>query len=137
MIALFTLNGMAQEKQTVSGDKVTQKKEVKSPEDMAAMETKKMTKMLNLSSEQQTQVYEVMLEKTKVNQESRAERTKMKQSGEKVSKEDYKKIKMKVLDQQKKTTEKMKEILSEKQFLKYEKMYGKKPNVKSNQLKRG
>lgn len=136
MLALFTLNGMAQEIKTKSGEKKVQVKEQKSPADIAGAEAKKMTKYLELSSEQQKKVYDVLLEKAEANQASRAERMKMKTSKEQLSKEDYKKVKMKVLDQQKKTDEQMKEILTEEQYTKYEEMNGKKPRTVSGEVKK-
>jgi hypothetical protein len=137
MVALFTLNGIAQEKQTVSGEKVTKEKVEKTPENMAAMETKKMTKRLDLSSKQQKEVYTILLEKAKLNAESYAELKKMKSSEEKPSKEGFKTVKRKMMEQQKITDSKLKEVLSEEQFSSYQEMHGQKRRVKSKQLTKG
>jgi periplasmic protein CpxP/Spy len=137
MVALFTINGMAQEKQAVSGEKMTKEKVTKTPEDVAGMETKKLTQKLELTSEQQKEVYTILLEKAKLNAESYAELRKMKSSEEKPSKEDFKTVKRKMMEQQKITDSKLKEVLSEKQFSSYQEMHGQKRRVKSKQLTKG
>jgi len=131
-IAMFTLNGMAQEKKikASSGEKITKVKQTKSAEDIASAETKKMMLQLDLTKDQQTKVYNVLLERAKANLETRAERQKIKASKKEVTKEDYKKIRAKIVKQRDETHMKMKEILTAEQYTKYEEAFGKRPKVK-------
>ena len=128
-IAFFTLNAVAQQK-TVKSNTINKEQRTKqqrnSPEEMARINTKKLTAKLNLSAEQQKKVYNLILESTKDNIKSKSVRKEMISSKKKASKQEFKKARMTNKgDRLDKMNTKFKEILTSEQYEKYNKMNSK------------
>jgi hypothetical protein len=94
-----------------------------SAEEIAELQTKRMTLDLDLTSSQQKQIQKLNLENATERKAKMEERqSKMMEKGEKPSKEGRLKMMNERLDKQIEMKEKMKKILNEKQFEKWEKI---------------
>lgn len=94
-----------------------------SAEEIAELQTKRMTLDLDLTSSQQKQIQKLNLENATERKAKMEERqSKMMKKGEKPSKEGRLKMMNERLDKQIEMKEKMKKILNEKQFEKWEKI---------------
>ncbi|MDP5229957.1 MAG: DUF4890 domain-containing protein [Cellulophaga sp.] len=114
LVALISLNGFAQKR---GGEKLN-------PEQMATLQTKKMTSALDLNESQQTKVYQLNLENATNRQAKRDDVKALKASGERkkpTSDEQYA-MQTAMLDHQIAQKDKMKAILNKDQFAKWEKM---------------
>jgi hypothetical protein len=95
-----------------------------SPEQMATLQTKKMTLALDLNAAQQSQIQALNMENAKMHQSKMAEYKAKKEGGEKkeVTSEERFAMQNERLDHQIAQKEKMKSILSQEQYEKWEKM---------------
>lgn len=93
------------------------------PEEMATLKTKKMTLYLDLNKSQQDDIYKVNLENAKLRKAHMAERKAKKETGEasKPSKEERVAMMNKMLDHKIAVKAKMKDILNDEQYEKWEK----------------
>lgn len=93
-----------------------------SPEEIATLQTKKMTLHLDLNEAQQKKVETLFLEEAKLRKTKMEERKAMKDSSEKkqLTKEDKFKMMNERLDHQIEMKQKMKSILNDEQFEKWE-----------------
>jgi len=93
-----------------------------SAEDMASMQTKKMTLALDLTAAQQEEVKTLFLEEAKVNKEKIKAYKEMKEKMDAVkpTKEERQKMKMARMDRKIEMKAKMKSILNETQYTKWE-----------------
>lgn len=108
-------------------------------EEMATLHTKKMTLHLDLNASQQDKIYEINLENAKKRKAFMEKRKAQKESGkpaEKPSKEQRLEMMNKRLDHQIATKQKMKEILNEEQFAKWEKFQSKKSQRNKSKLRK-
>ncbi|EAS20036.1 hypothetical protein BBFL7_02436 [Flavobacteria bacterium BBFL7] len=88
------------------------------PQEMATVQSKKLTLALDLSDQQEKDVYQVLFkqaEKRKANKISREDR-------EKLTDDQKKEARLKMLDEKIAVKRKMKNILNEEQYTKWEKM---------------
>lgn len=109
-----------------------------SPEEVATLKTKKMTLHLDLNKSQQKDIYEINLEDAKMMKEKMEEREAKRKSGEreKPSKEDMFKRMNERLDHQIAMKAKMKDILNDDQYAKWEKLQAEKgKNMKGQRNK--
>lgn len=118
-LALVTLNGFAQkkEKQYINKENRTEIKKEMTAEDVAGIQTKKLTLELDLTNEQQEKVYVLILEQSKLNiatRKAREART------TKPTKDEIVKAKNDRLDQQIKMKREMKAILTAEQYAKFD-----------------
>lgn len=114
LVALISLNGFAQKR---GGEKLN-------PEQMATLQTKKMTSALDLNESQQTKVYQLNLENATNRQAKRDEAKALRANSERkkpTSEEQYA-MQTAMLDHQIAQKEKMEAILNKDQFAKWEKM---------------
>ncbi len=97
------------------------------PEEIATLQTKKMTLHLDLNDAQQDKVYEINLENAKMRKAKIAERKARKENGNatKPTKEERLEMANKKLDRQIEVKAKMKEILNDDQYAKWEKAMAK------------
>lgn len=93
-----------------------------SPEEIATLQTKKMTLHLDLNEAQQKKVETLFLEEAKLRKTKMEERKAIKESGERktITKEDKYKMMNERLDRQIEMKQKMKSILNDEQFEKWE-----------------
>ena len=126
LIALVTMQVSAQEKKRdhQRDGQRAQMEAMKdlSPEEIATLQTKKMTLHLDLNEAQQKKMESFFLEEAKFRKAKMEERKAMKESGEKkqFSKEDKYKMMNERLDHQIEVKQKMKSILNDEQFEKWE-----------------
>lgn len=124
-IALITVNATAQERKRERQNKgeherVQQFKDF-SPEEVATLQTKKMTLHLDLTDAQQKQIQAIHLEQAKVRKSKMEAHKKMhEEGGEKPSKKDRFNRANEQLDSRIALKSKMKNILSTEQFEKWE-----------------
>ncbi len=92
------------------------------PEEIATLQTKKMTLHLDLTDAQQKDIYKINLENAKIRKAHMAERKARKESGEatKPTKEERLAMANKILDRKIEVKAKMKNILNEEQYAKWE-----------------
>lgn len=90
------------------------------PEELAELKTKKMTLHLDLNESQQAEIKSIILEEAKLKQQQRSDRDKGKNS--KPSKEEQLQRMNDKLDREIEMKSKMKSILNEEQFEKWEQM---------------
>ena len=127
-IALLTLNVTAQErKKGAQRGEMKEKMEMRqnmTPEDIAELQTKKMTLHLDLNEKQQAEVNKLLLEEAKDRKAKMAEFKAKREAadGEKLSKEDRIKMANERLDHQIEMKKKMKTILNDDQYDKFDKM---------------
>lgn len=114
LVALISLNGFAQKR---GGEKLN-------PEQMATLQTKKMTLDLDLNESQQTKVYQLNLENATNRQAKRdeAKALRVNSEREKPTSEEQYAMQTAMLDHQIAQKEKMEAILNKDQFAKWEKM---------------
>jgi hypothetical protein len=93
------------------------------PDEIATLKTKKMALHLDLTDAQQKEVYKINLENAKMRKTHRAERNARKESGEatKPTKEERLAMANQKLDRQIEVKAKMKTILDDEQYAKWEK----------------
>lgn len=123
-IALISIQGIAQERKGEhrKGGRGGHAEILKAltPEEAATLQTKKMTLHLDLTEAQQKEIYELNLENAKERKAKAEELKKLRANDEKPSKEDRFKMMNERLDKQIAMKKKMKSILSEEQFKKFE-----------------
>lgn len=123
-IAFITLQATAQDQKPVlTKSKVERMNSDMSPEDIAQIQTKKMTLELDLNESQQKQVNALLLEEAKGRAEKKAAYSKMKDNAEAkaaITKEDRVKMMNERLDNQIAMKAKMKTILNADQYAKWE-----------------
>ena len=107
------------------------------PQEMAQLQTKKMTLALDLTNSQQKEVEKIHLEKAKEQQAFREDRQAKRKDGkgEKPTKEERLERMNGRLDKQIEMKEKMKKILNDEQFEKWEKINKRKQFQKSGKNK--
>ncbi|MCB0447892.1 MAG: hypothetical protein KDD03_10355 [Gelidibacter sp.] len=136
-LAVFTLQATAQEnKKEARKGEMKERMEARqdmSPEDMAKLQTKKMTLHLDLTEKQQVEVEKILLAEAKDRKAKMEEfkEKKEKAEGEKPSKEDRLKMMNEKLDHQIEMKKKMKAILNDEQYKKWDAMQEKKQFHKS------
>ncbi len=124
MIAVATLQVSAQEQKREVRKQRMESKTPYSPEEMAQLQSKKMTLTLDLSDKQQKEMSAVFLEQAKLRQSKKEAYLKSKDNAEAKtwSKEERFKMANARLDQQIEMKKKMKSILSADQYEKWGKM---------------
>jgi len=127
-LALVTLQVSAQHKKEghKKGDKMERMNDY-TPEQIAELQTKKMTLHLDLNEAQQQKVMALNLQNAsdrKAMVEAKKQMTE-KSDGQEMPKEDKLKMKNDMLDKQIAMKQKMKDILDEKQYAKWEEMMSK------------
>jgi hypothetical protein len=123
LIALVTLQVTAQEKKKeLHKEGQRERMESLTPEEIASLQTKKMTLHLDLTEEQQTKIQALHLDEAKMRKAKMEERKAMKESEETkaFTKEDKVKMMNERLDHQIATKQKMKSILNTEQYTKWE-----------------
>ena len=141
-LALVTIQVSAQNKKQGerNGDRMERGERMSdfTPEEMAQLQTKKMTLALDLTASQQKQVQALQLENAKARKAKMEERqAKMKDGkAERPSKEERFAMMNERLDNKMEMKEKMKKILNEEQFAKWEQNQGRK-HGKSNKNHKG
>lgn len=142
-LAVVTLNVSAQERQR-EGQKGAMKERMEmrqdmTPQEMASLQTKKMTLHLDLTDKQQKEVEAILLEEATARKVKMAEhKGKMqKADGEKPSKEERLKMMNERLDHQIEMKKKMKTILNAEQYEKFEAMQSNKQNMRDHKSKMG
>lgn len=136
-IALFTLNGIAQERKQDRKGKQNRSELRKqmTPSEIADLRAKKMTLHLDLTDAQQKKVHQVYLNQAKTNEGLRKNhKAKDGEKREKPSKDEMVKMQNLRLDQQIEMKREMKSILTAEQYAKFEKM---KPRKHKKRGKRG
>ena len=124
VLALFALQVTAQERKRVHQNKERgQKMMTLSAEEMATLQTKKMTLHLDLNESQQAKIQKINLENATKRKAMMEARKAKKETGntEKPSKEERLAMVNAKLDHQIATKAKMKEILNDEQYAKWEK----------------
>ena len=124
-LALFTINGMAQEKRTNQGHKKggSELMQQMTPSDIADLKTKRLTLNLDLNDTQQEKVHALILNQAKANESFRKQRNQGKgENNEKPTKDEFVKMQKTRLDQQIKMKQEMKALLTADQYAKFEKM---------------
>ena len=124
-LALFTLNGVAQEKRKKQVDRKqgSELRKEMTPSEVADLKAKKMTLKLDLTDAQQKKAHTLFLNQAKVNDELRKGRKAAKgEKKEKPSKDEFVIMQNQKLDQQIKMKREMKAILTPEQYAKFEKM---------------
>ena len=91
-----------------------------SAEDMASLQTKKMTLHLDLNDKQQKEIYAINLENAKLRKAHMEDRKAKREAGEKPSQEERVAMMNAQLDRKIEIKEKMKTILNTEQFAKWE-----------------
>lgn len=124
LIALMTISTQAQEMKKES--QTTKKQQFiqgLTPEESATLRTKKMTLLLDLTESQQREIKKINLEMTKERSVKREERKKKREQikAQRPSKEERLSMMNNRLDKQIETKKKMKRVLNEKQYGKWEK----------------
>tara|TARA_R100001369_G_scaffold90224_1_gene128934 strand:- start:2444 stop:2893 length:450 start_codon:yes stop_codon:yes gene_type:complete len=128
-IAFFTLNAVAQEKKTKSATlnkELHTKQQNSSPKEIADMKTEKLSQQLDLTSGQQKKVYNLILEYSKVDIESKLKTKKEMASKDRIDMQESKKSYL--INREKQMSQmnsKFKNILSDEQYKKYEKITSK------------
>ena len=135
-LALFTLNGVAQEKRKKSSDRkerMSLRKDM-TPKDIADLKSKKLTLQLDLTDAQQRKVHQLILKQAESNQSLRkAHKADNDEKREKPSKEERVKKQNLKLDKMIALKREMKTILTAEQYAKFEKM---KPRERKRKGKR-
>lgn len=137
VLAIFTLSTSAQERRQDRKGHDHMKEIMKdlTPEEVANLKTKKMTLRLDLTDRQQQQVESIFLDQAIERQKKREARN-GKAEGEKPSKEEFLKMENQRLDHQIEMKRQMKEILSEEQYAKFEKMKPRRHHKKGKRAKK-
>ena len=126
-LAFVTLQATAQDKKESHKKDRSERMSDFTPQEMAELQTKKMTLHLDLNDAQQQKIMALNLENAQDRKSMMENRKKMMENKEskEISKEDKLKIKNTMLDKQIATKKKMKDILDEKQYAKWEEMAAK------------
>ncbi|WP_418511805.1 hypothetical protein [Corallibacter sp.] len=120
-LAFVSVQAMAQDRKHRNGDRQDKMAQY-TPEQIAELQTKQMTLELDLSDAQQKDVQKINLENAQLRKQAMDKRREMKENNaERPSKEAMLKYKNDKLDQQIATKRKMKDILNEEQYSKWEK----------------
>ncbi|GAA3781680.1 hypothetical protein GCM10022271_12470 [Corallibacter vietnamensis] len=120
-LAFVSVQAMAQDRKHKKGDRQDKMAQY-TPEQIAELQTKQMTLELDLSDAQQKDVQKINLENAQLRKQAMDKRREMKENNaERPSKEAMLKYKNDKLDQQIATKRKMKDILNEEQYSKWEK----------------
>lgn len=137
-LVFFTLTGFAQKKhkQKHNCKEMVQQREDISAEDMASLQSKKMTLHLDLNAAQQEKVYAILLEQAKDKKAHKAKHLAKKAENNKPTKAEFLKNKHQKLDKQIAMKRKMKSILTANQYEKFEKMKPKKGRKKKMRYKK-
>ena len=124
LIAVATLQASAQDQKREMKRQNMESKTPYSPEEMAQLQTKKMTLHLDLDDKQQKEMSAVLLKQAKLRQSKREAyfESMKKEEKKSLSKEERFKMANERLDNQIETKKTMKTILSIEQFDKWEKM---------------
>lgn len=135
-IALMTVQAFAQQKKEGTKERAQMMRNL-SPEDAATMQTKRLTLHLDLNEKQQAEVKEMLLANAKARKAKMEEMKAKKEKGElqKPTKEERIKMANARLDQQIAMKTKMKEILNDEQYDKWEKAQARMAN-RGNEKKR-
>jgi hypothetical protein len=132
-LALFTLNGVAQEKRK-KGPENNERRSLRkdmSPKDIADLKSKQMTLRLDLTDSQQKKVHQVILKQVEAKQTLRKNHKGTEgEKREKLSKEERLKMENHKLDQKIAFKREMKSILTAEQYTKFEKANPKKRKSK-------
>lgn len=124
-LAFATLNATAQdrnkEERKAQFKERMEARQDMTPEETAQLQAKKMTLHLDLTEKQQAEVEKVLLAEAKERKEKMEAFKAKKDAGEKFSKEDRVKMQNERLDNQIAMKKKMKEILNDEQYAKFEK----------------
>lgn len=146
-VAFLALQATAQEhkKEHHSNKERGQKMMNLSADEIATLQTKKMTLHLDLNESQQAKIHKMNLEdaktrkaymeKRKANMKARKAKKESGESAEKPSKEERLKMVNKRLDHQIEAKQKMKEILNEEQYVKWEKSQAKRAQKSKTKMK--
>jgi len=138
VLALFALQVTAQERKRVHQNKeIGQKMMTLSAEEMATLQTKKMTLHLDLNESQQAKIQKINLENASKRKAMMEARKAKKESGntEKPSKEERLAMVNAKLDHQIAMKAKMKEILNDEQYAKWEKAQAKRTHKNKGRKK--
>lgn len=120
-LAFVSVQAMAQDRKHKKGDRQDKMAQY-TPEQIAELQTKQMTLELDLSDAQQKDVQKINLENAQLRKQAMDKRREIKENNaERPSKEAMLKYKNDKLDQQIATKRKMKDILNEEQYSKWEK----------------
>ncbi len=108
-----------------------------SAEDIATLQTKKMTLALDLTEAQQDDIYKINLENAKLRKTHMEERKAKRESGEakKPSKEERVAMMNNMLDHKIATKQKIKSILNDEQYARWEKMMAKRQSKMKGKMK--
>ena len=130
-IAFLTLSATAQDRRQERKGNDHRKEIMKdlTPEEVANLKTKKLTLKLDLTDKQQKKVESILLEQA-VDRQKKREAHQNKEEKEKPSKEEFLKMQNERLDNQIEMKRKMKDILTEEQYAKFEKMKPRKQHRK-------
>ncbi|WP_452221369.1 hypothetical protein [Lacinutrix salivirga] len=140
-LALVGLNATAQDKEKRGNergkDKMERFEHIKdiSPEEMAQIQTKKMTLLLDLNNAQQQQVQAINLKNAKERKTMMEKRIKSKDDKQKPSKEKRLKMTNDRLDKAIAQKRQMKTILNPEQYAKWEKRFAKKAMKRKHKMK--
>ena len=121
-LALIAFQANAQEQNKDSRKGREHKMMQLEPQEMAELQTKKMTLHLDLTEAQQSKIMALNLEQAKVRKAFMEQRKAAKEEGKTPTKEDRLKFENKKLDAQIAHKKKMKSILNEEQYKKWETM---------------
>ncbi|WP_179335745.1 hypothetical protein [Winogradskyella costae] len=137
-VALFTLNGMAQEKEKRSERKDRSELRMQmTPNDIADLKSKKLTLKLDLTAAQQKKVHSIFLNEAKANEGLRQKHKSAEgEKRERPSQEEFLKMQNTRLDQQIEVKRDMKTILNAEQYAKFEKMKPKKHKKRGDHNKK-
>ncbi|WP_242130534.1 hypothetical protein [Aestuariivivens marinum] len=133
-LAIASLQVVAQE-QKKEGPKYQDKMMKLSAEEMATLQTKKMTLHLDLNDKQQKEIYVINLENAKLRKTHMEARKAKRQAGEKPSQEERVSMMNAQLDRKIEIKKKMKTILSEDQFTKWEEAQAKMAHKRKSGMK--
>jgi protein CpxP len=133
-LAILTMSATAQDRKQDRKGQQHRNEIVKdmTPQEVANLKTKKLTLKLDLTDKQQRQVESILLEQA-VDRQKKREAHQNKEEKEKPSKEEFLKMQNERLDNQIEMKRKMKDILTEEQYAKFEKM---KPRMQHRKGKR-
>ncbi|MEZ4803643.1 MAG: hypothetical protein R2797_12800 [Gelidibacter sp.] len=134
-IAIVTLNATAQErkKEAPKGDmkERMEARQEMTPEEIAQLQTKKMTLHLDLTSAQQSEVEKLLLAEAKERKAKMETFKAKKEAGEKPTKDERVKMENARLDHEIEFKKKMKAILNAEQYEKFDTMQSKKQAMRS------
>ena len=134
-LALITFQANAQDKKEVKKERKEKMMQLE-PQEIAELQTKKMTLHLDLTEAQQKKVMALNLEQAKQRKAVMEKRKEAKEKGKKPTKEERLAFENKKLDAQIENKKQMKSILNDEQYKKWETMLEKRARSK-NRMKRG